>query len=235
MTQLPLIFDFPELTARLRQSGLPRAIGVETHANRRVMISMPRPGLLRVHRGYAHAPEEVIAALVRWATARRLTRPERRMLASRFLAFPVHDFVPPVRPRQRRREPPAAGDEARLLRLRQLHREFTARWFGGELPQVEICLSGRMRRKLGHYEPASEGGPAIAISRRHIVRHGWIAAAETLLHEMVHQWQDWSRLPVDHGPAFRKKALEVGIAPRARTVIAGPAAESGAGSSTPWR
>jgi hypothetical protein len=36
-----------------------------------------------------------------------------------------------------------------------------------------------------------------------------------LLHEMIHQWQAESGLAVDHGPAFRKKARVLGIAPRA--------------------
>jgi hypothetical protein len=38
---------------------------------------------------------------------------------------------------------------------------------------------------------------------------------ETLLHEMVHQWQAETGQPVDHGRAFRRKAREVGITPRA--------------------
>ncbi len=37
----------------------------------------------------------------------------------------------------------------------------------------------------------------------------------TLLHEMVHQWQQESGLPVAHDRAFRAKAREVGIDPRA--------------------
>jgi hypothetical protein len=60
-------------------------------------------------------------------------------------------------------------------------------------------------------------GPGeIVISRRHIRRHGWKAALETLLHEMVHQWQDETGLTVDHGGEFRRKAREIGIAPSAR-------------------
>jgi hypothetical protein len=42
----------------------------------------------------------------------------------------------------------------------------------------------------------------------------------TLLHEMVHQWQDETSRTIDHGATFRAKAREVGIAPYARRVLA---------------
>jgi hypothetical protein len=79
-----------------------------------------------------------------------------------------------------------------------------------------------MKSRLGHYTAATAGGdPAeIAISRRHLRRHGWAEALHTLLHEMVHQWQDESGHTIDHGATFRAKAREVGIAPYARRVLA---------------
>ena len=59
---------------------------------------------------------------------------------------------------------------------------------------------------------SSEHGPAeIAISRRHLRRHGWQEALHTLLHEMVHQWQDETGQPIDHSSVFRRKAREVGV------------------------
>jgi hypothetical protein len=77
-----------------------------------------------------------------------------------------------------------------------------------------------MKSRLGHYSAASRGLPAeIAISRRHIRRHGWSDAIETLVHEMVHQWQAETGAPIDHGPAFRQKAVEVGIRPRAKREV----------------
>ena len=73
-----------------------------------------------------------------------------------------------------------------------------------------------MKSRLGHYAPARHGLAAeIAVSRRHLGRDGVREALHTLLHEMVHQWQDENGLPLDHGPAFRKKAREVGVVPRA--------------------
>ena len=61
--------------------------------------------------------------------------------------------------------------------------------------------------------------PEIAISRRHIRRHGWDDALQTLVHEMVHQWQAETGLPLDHGRHFRRKAREVGIQPSAKREV----------------
>jgi hypothetical protein len=209
-----------DLASRLHACGLPLEVRVEFHANRRVMISIDRRGSLRIHRGYAFAPDHIVAALARWASPRlRLTRRDRRALARIFLEFPVHEHAPPARPRRRRPEVADPGDTERLSRLREMHQTLNARWFEAGLGPIEIRLSGRMRRKLGHYEPRSEGTPLIAISRRHLRRDGWAAVADTLLHEMVHQWQDENGLGVDHGPHFRRKARAVGITPRAVATV----------------
>lgn len=215
---LPLV-DTADLVTRLRQFGLPLTMAVELHENRRVMVSVDRTGVLRVHRGYAFAPDHIVAALARWA-APRLRRLDRRAAAKVFLSFRVHDFVPPKSPRRRVVELMLPGDEARLERLVQLHQELNVTWFGGRLLRIRIDFSSRMRRKLGHYEPRAEGPPAIVIGRRHLKRDGWARVTETLLHEMVHQWQDENGFPVDHGALFRRKAREVGISPRAMTLIA---------------
>ena len=64
------------------------------------------------------------------------------------------------------------------------------------------------------------GEPAeIAISRAHLRRHGWEETLHTLLHEMVHQWQDETGHPIDHGRLFRAKARDVGVAPSARRTV----------------
>ena len=82
--------------------------------------------------------------------------------------------------------------------------------------------------------PARRGEPAeIAISRRHLRRHGWAEALETLLHEMVHQWQDENGHPVDHGTLFRAKAREVGIAASARRLPGARASGTRPAARTP--
>jgi hypothetical protein len=41
-----------------------------------------------------------------------------------------------------------------------------------------------------------------------------------MLHEMVHQWQAETGLAVNHLRSFRQKAVEVGIEPQARRIVA---------------
>jgi hypothetical protein len=207
-----------DLAARLRLFGLPPAMPITLHENRRVMVSLDRRGGLRVHRGFAFAPDPIVAALAKWAKP-RLRRVDRREAARTFLRFPIHLHLPPTPSARRRSDAPLDPiDVARVSRLRSLHQSLNLQWFDGSLATVRIALSTRMRRKLGHYEPRSEGEPAIVIARRHLTRDGWLAVADTVLHEMVHQWQDENGLRVDHGPTFRRKALEVGIEPSAVVV-----------------
>lgn len=211
--RLALDFHAPrDLVAELRAFGVPASIPIVLHRNRRVMLSFkPRRGL-RVHAGYAEAPNEVVAAIATWARP-WVRRKDRQEAARVFLSFSVHpDGLPP---RKRRPDLALPGDERHLAQLQELHAELNTRWFGSELAPIPIELSGRMRRKLGHYEPKTIGTPVIAISRRHLKRDGWTSVRDTLLHEMVHQWQDESDLPVGHGPGFRRKARAVGIEPRA--------------------
>jgi hypothetical protein len=107
-------------------------------------------------------------------------------------------------------------------KLRRAHQLLNRERFGGSLATIPIRISRRMKSRLGHYthrDPAGEGAE-IVISRRHIRRHGWSEAIDTLAHEMVHQWQDESGLSVDHGRVFRAKARSVGISPRARRDVA---------------
>jgi len=133
--------------------------------------------------------------------------------------------VRPKRPRKhrppKRRTPsvsrPRPQDRAVIEQLQQAHQRYNTELFGNELRPVPIRISGRMKNRLGHYMSAtSSGWPAeIAISRRHIRLDTWDDVIHTLIHEMVHQWQDENGLPIDHGAHFRHKAREVGITARA--------------------
>ncbi|HEX7547106.1 MAG TPA: SprT-like domain-containing protein [Gemmatimonadaceae bacterium] len=111
-------------------------------------------------------------------------------------------------------------DEPIAMQLLEWHRRLNAERFDGRLSTIAVRVSRRMRSRLGHYAPAQRGAPAeIAISRRHVRRHGFEQALQTLLHEMVHQWQDESGLPLSHGADFRRKAREVGITARATRAV----------------
>jgi len=212
------------LSARLSQLGLRGIARIVTHTNRIVMVSLGARGVLRLHQGYAHAPDRVLRAIVRFLDP-SLPRAVRRVAERELLDFPVERHAP-APPGASRRERPRPGDLLLLHRLSQAHERFNAEHFGGTLGSLPIRLSSRMRTRLGELSvDVRTGRPMeIAISRRHIARHGWAEVEHTLLHEMVHQWQAETGIPVDHGLTFRHKARQVGVLPGAKRKLGSPAA-----------
>lgn len=216
-TQLELAFDAAphdgaSLLRRLRALGLDARIErCELTKNRTVMVSY-RGGVLRVHEAYLAAPSHVWRALVGFVGSR--TRRARREAERVILDHaPRDDGARRPRPRAR----PRREDAVLLAELARAHEEYNHRYFDGSLRAVDIAVSRRMRSRLGQYTVAANGvAPEITISRSHIRREPWMEVLHTLLHEMVHQWQAERGLPLDHGRAFREKAREVGIEPRAR-------------------
>jgi hypothetical protein len=208
------------LAHRLRLLGLRDVVRLRTHTNRSVMVTLTARGELRLHQGYASAPDRVLRAIVRFLNP-RLPRPVRRLAEREFLGFPVELYAPPPRPRQGR-ERPRPGDLVLLQRLASAHERLNGEFFGGVLGAIPIRVSGRMRTRLGELSvDVRTGKPTeIAISRRHLVRHPWTEVEHTVLHEMVHQWQAETGLPVDHGREFRRKAREVGIHAQAKRRLA---------------
>jgi hypothetical protein len=205
--------DAVELLVRLRTLGLRRIDDCRLTRNHNVMVSF-QGKTLRVHEGYLAAPVEVHEAIVKFIEGR--TRAERRAARRQIVAFKV-DTPPQIR----RRDQTHPDDEPLSLKLGEWHERFNAEHFGGALKAVPVRVSRRMRSRLGHYSAATKReGAEIAISRRHLRRHGWEEALQTLLHEMVHQWQDETGLPIDHGRRFRAKAREVGIEASAKRAMA---------------
>ena len=202
------------LGERLRALGLSGVREVRTHTNLSVMLSLGRTGILRLHQGYAWAPDRVLRAIVRFLR-RGTPRVLRQAMRREFLGFPVEQFAPPWT-RERRREPPRPGDLELLHRLGRMHERLNRDHFDGKLSAIPFRLSGRMVTRLGELTLENRTGRVleIAISRRHL-RHGWAEVEHTVLHEMVHQWQAETGLAVDHGSTFRRKASEVGVAPSA--------------------
>jgi len=197
------------LFSRLEELGLRGVDTLVLMRTRRVMVSLIGR-TLRVHEGYAEAPEAVLKAVVAFAIAR--TKAERIAAREVILAHDVERAPAP-----RRQEPLRPGDLALMTQLSEAHRQLNRQHFGGSLRDIPVRLSGRMATRLGHYDAGSRHTPPeIVLSRQHIVKHGWREAMHTLLHEMVHQWQHETSRPVDHGPEFRAKAREVGITPAAR-------------------
>lgn len=201
----------PSLPERLYRLGLDRGTPVTLTRNRTVMISWRASSGLRLHAGYAAAPDEVLRAIVRFL-ARRVPGSERNAARRRFMAFPVDQHIPSRSPRLRAPRLVAPEDGPLVDRLSHLHELLNEQHFGGDLASIPIRISDRMRRRLGELRASP---PEIVISRRHIRRDGWQSAMDTLLHEMVHQWQAEAGHPLDHGRIFREKARAVGIVPRA--------------------
>lgn len=204
------------LRGRLEALGLTGIRRLELHTNRTVMLSWG-DGTLRIHQGYAMAPDRVLRAIVRFLKA-RLPRPLRLALEHQFLSFPVELHAPSRNGRSTRSERPRPGDLRILNQLARAHERFNHQHFEGTLQPIPFRLSGRMKTRLGEYSVNVRTGEslAITISRSHIRNEPWEEVEHTVLHEMVHQWQVESGLPLDHGPQFRQKARAVGIQPRAR-------------------
>jgi SprT-like family protein len=223
-TQLDLELDPPagarpsvdvradQLLARLRSLGLTRIERCRLTRNRHVMVSFSG-GALRVHEGYLAAPGDVLRAIVVFVEGR--TRAERRAAQRLIITHPVVTTSPATRRPRTRPE-----DRTLVAELTRWHDRYNRDHFHGRLKTVSLRVSRRMKSRLGHYTCAAHGEPAeIAISWRHIRRDGWEEAKHTLLHEMVHQWQDETGHTIDHGPKFRSKAREVGVAPCARRTL----------------
>ena len=198
--------------SRLQNMGLRGVTTLKLVTTRSVMVSLSG-GTLRVHEGYTDAPENVLRAIVACA----LTRNRARRLDARdiILSYEVRRPAPRKRPAR-----PMPGDVALLTQLAAAHLELNERWFQGSLSGIPIHLSGRMASRLGHFDPGSANQTSeIVLSRSHLKRDGWREATETLLHEMIHQWQHETGRPVDHGMEFRAMARRLGITPSAKRSV----------------
>jgi SprT-like family len=206
-----------ELRTRLQRLGLGRQYRVRLTTNRTVVVSYSG-GELRIHNSFLEAGEDVWRAIITFVNGR--TRVARNAARRTILDFPVPR---PGGDTHRKRAPERTNPaDVQLIReLSRWHATYNEERFGASLRTIPIRISRRMKSRLGHYCPASEGcEPEIVISRRHIRRDGWDEALHTLLHEMVHQWQDEQGLVVDHGTSFRAKAKAVGITPLACRAVA---------------
>ncbi len=193
---------------------------VAVHENETVLVSVAKNGMLRVHRGFAYAPDGVLAAVLAFVNPKTPAH-KRRNAERRIKHFSVDEYVRPAR-RRRRSVKIRPGDRKLIATLRRIHQQLNDERFGGELSSIKFRISHRMRRRLGELtvDPETDRAVEIAISARHLRRDDWHEVEHTVLHEMVHQWQAESGLDIDHGATFRLKAVEVGVLPRADRLIA---------------
>lgn len=205
------------LVARLHRLGLDRAIPVELHVNRSVMVSVTGRPALRIHRGFAYGSDRVLRAVVTFV-ASHTSRGERARARRLIGEFPAESYVAV---RRRRRDSTRPADRRLLARLRRLYAELNDQHFSGALEPVPLRVSNRMVTRLGELtvDARSHRAVEIAISRLHMVQDGWDEVRDTVLHEMIHQWQVETGGEPDHGRRFRQKAREVGITPAARRAV----------------
>lgn len=211
--------DHALLASRLRSLGLSREWKIQLHLNRTVMVSLTPDGTLRIHRGYAYASDRTLEAVVRFLRpgvgARARAAARRAVLA--------HDVERYVARRLKRtpRIPPA--DRPLVAVLERWHGEMNRQHFDGILERIRIRISSRMTTRLGELavDVATGCAEEIAMSRRHLQVDPPEEVRDTLLHEMVHQWQVQQGHRPDHGRVFREKARAVGIVPAARKRVSG--------------
>ena len=222
--QLPLELEPPpqsadDLRRCLLRLGLDRRYGVRLTQNRTVVVSFTADEV-RIHRGFLFAPDSVLRAVVDFVQAR--TRRKRAEARRQLLEYRIPSNARAEPGPRRALEKTHPADEKYVAKLTERHAGLNEEKFGGKLGNVPIRVSRRLKSRLGHYAwSGQEGRPAeIVISRSHIRRHGWEEAEHTLLHEMVHQWQDETGQKVDHGREFRRMARAVGITPQARRDVA---------------
>ena len=176
--------------------------------NRRVMVSTGDRGrTLRLNERFRTAPVEVLRAVGCVLSERpERVRNEARAAVLRFLR---ENPPEPAGPLPRRA---AASDGLYLRALADEYERVNAAYFDGSLPRVPISLSGRMRRRNGHF---STQPLEIVISRALCRNAGAGEAEKTLRHEMIHLWQHCQGCSPDHGRDFRRWAHRLEIPPRA--------------------
>ncbi|HET7274443.1 MAG TPA: SprT-like domain-containing protein [Longimicrobiaceae bacterium] len=183
--------------------------------NRRVMASVAGRGrTLRLHRAFADAPETVLTAVRSLIFGDpRVNRATARAVINDFLeSLPRTPGPEQVQKRRRVR----AADRPHIERLRREYQRINFAFFAGALPDVPIYLSGRMRRRNGHFSCAPL---EIVISRRLCTGAAVGEAEHTLRHEMIHVWQHAQGHKPGHGRDFRQWAKRLDVHPRATRAV----------------
>ena len=151
--------------------GLRDVTAIRTHRNESVMVSLTRRGELRVHRGYALAPDRVLHAIVRFVAPR--TRRADRLAAERvLLSWPISSEGSAPRARATDRIRP--GEEGVMARLEGRWQELNALHFEGIAgTDPDRAFRAGCAARLGElvYDPATRRPVRIVISRRLLKRH----------------------------------------------------------------
>lgn len=85
-----------------------------------------------------------------------------------------------------------------------------------DIPEISLCVDVLPCNKYGHFRSGHNGfglKGEIALNSRYLNRDLW-AILGTLLHELLHAWQEVHGTPSDrnhHNTEFRNKAMELGL------------------------
>lgn len=181
--------------------------------NRRTMASLAAGGkTLRLQAAFATAPDAVLQAVARLFSSK--DGGERKAARAAVRAFLKSAPLPATTPREHRRRARKIrpGDRPYLERLQAEFERINREHFDGQLPTVPLFLSGRMRRRNGHFTRR----PLEIVVARQLCTHAEPGEAErTLRHEMIHLWQHVSDGKLGHGDDFRAWASRLDVHPRA--------------------
>jgi hypothetical protein len=189
--------------------------------NRRTMVSVGDGGAtLRLHECFREAPPEVLRAVATLVTrASPSNRDAARAIVRAYLSASLSigtGAASPPEGRTRPRRIPVA-DRPHLARLQAEFDRINASHFGGSLPRVPLALSGRMRRRNGHFSSS----PLEIVISRALCQNALDGEAEkTVRHEMIHLWQFVQGRKPGHGKDFRDWARALDVHPRATRSVA---------------
>lgn len=110
---------------------------------------------------------------------------------------------------------PTSRERRWIAKLHGQYVRYALQYWQGKLPPVPIRISWRMRRRIAALEWHEQGFEPIeiAVSGTDILRFGWKAVNEALLHEMIHVFQCRAGMAPNHGAAFRAEATRLHIWP----------------------
>lgn len=207
-----------DVLRELRARAVPDVQAVTFRANRSRLISLSSDRRrLNLHECFRSGGPDVLAAIATFASARGDSAAYRQAIARlrRWHGAQVDESELEAGAR-----PPAScGTAAQLAALAEWYGQLNRAHFGGQLPELPVRLSDRMRRRLGHVQYGggkdARSVTEIALNVDLLIPGNGRALRDTLLHELAHA-EAWLRHGQrGHGRVWQRIALRVGCEPLA--------------------
>lgn len=218
-----------EILGIMRESGALRLERVVLRSNvSRIWSLSPDGRTLNLHVAFAEAPKRLLrdfATIVR--DGGELTPRCQRAMARVERWPPLEAQQRRLRDRRRRWSEaadralgagPCCGTPAQRLYLRRLYAYLNETRFGGRLPRrMPLRFSNRMTSCLGHMLPGVMDGRRvvveIALNIDLLISGNGRLRLDTMLHEMAHAADYLRNGNLDHGPSWRRIAMQAGCEP----------------------